>query len=150
MRWWWIAVFTLACQSGSSDRATPSPEQRSAEEASAVEKAGAGGAASRPADGGPEVRLPPVPATNAEPEQLGGMCGGIAGFTCPDGAFCDYPDEFGCQQPDAAGVCRLRPEICTMDVRPACGCDGKTYSNPCRAAAEGTDVAHDGPCRGAE
>lgn len=79
--------------------------------------------------------------------QTGGMCGGIAGFACEnEGDFCDYkPGE--CREiADAAGICRERPGICTMQYDPVCGCDGKTYSNACVAATNGVSVAHKGSC----
>lgn len=82
--------------------------------------------------------------------QTGGMCGGIAGFACEkEGDFCDYkPGE--CREiADAAGLCRERPGICTMQYDPVCGCDGRTYSNACVAATKGVSVAHAGTCEAA-
>ncbi|MGE0409832.1 MAG: Kazal-type serine protease inhibitor family protein, partial [Amphiplicatus sp.] len=51
---------------------------------------------------------------------------------------------------DSAGMCKARPEICTMQYEPVCGCDGRTYPNACRAASQGVNVAHDGACAPAE
>jgi len=44
------------------------------------------------------------------------------------------------------GVCTLRPEVCTLHVDPVCGCDEKTYSNACEAAAAGVSIAYDDEC----
>ena len=72
-------------------------------------------------------------------------CGGFVGELCPAGQFCDY-DDFTCGFGDAAGTCRDRPNLCTADDVPVCGCDHVTYPNACGANAVGLSIAHRGAC----
>jgi len=63
---------------------------------------------------------------------------------CPGGEFCDF---FGnCGATDAGGVCAVRPRVCSPISVPVCGCDQHTYANACEAAAQGSSIAHTGPC----
>ncbi|GJL95868.1 MAG: hypothetical protein DHS20C05_22730 [Hyphococcus sp.] len=80
--------------------------------------------------------------------ELGGMCGGIAGFQCKaEGSYCKMKPGLCVDTADAAGVCAKTPELCTMQYEPVCGCDGKTYGNACSAAGKGVSVAYDGECK---
>ncbi|WP_446009180.1 Kazal-type serine protease inhibitor domain-containing protein [Candidatus Electrothrix sp.] len=88
---------------------------------------------SRPQPPGPTPQPPP------------GVCGGIAGWGCPSGQFCNF--EMGkCSMPDAQGRCRPRPDMCTQQYNPVCGCNGKTYGNACMAAHAGVSVKYLGRC----
>src|SRR6185369_16884669 len=52
-------------------------------------------------------------------------CGGFAGFTCDSTEYCAYVEGQMCGAADASAVCKPRPDGCTTDVNPVCGCDGK-------------------------
>ncbi len=45
------------------------------------------------------------------------------------------------------GLCAVMPDACTKELQLVCGCDGKTYGNPCLAAANGQVVADNGACK---
>jgi hypothetical protein len=71
-----------------------------------------------------------VVALGAEAQPCVSDCG------CPRGQTCQSTPDGG----------RCEAAVCTTDVQPVCGLDGKTYSNACRAGLERVGVAHPGPC----
>jgi hypothetical protein len=78
-------------------------------------------------------------------------CGGIASLSCASTEFCNYESAAGGQGcdgsiADAAGVCEARPEFCTDEYAPVCGCDRRSYGNACVAHAAGTAVLHRDRC----
>jgi hypothetical protein len=98
-------------------------------------------------EGGGDPSSPEPNAPPAMPGETGGMCGGIAAIMCRSEAdYCATAEGECGRIADLAGVCRGKPEICTMDYNPVCGCDGATYANACAAASAGVSVKSRGEC----
>jgi hypothetical protein len=83
--------------------------------------------------------------------KVGESCGGFRvgpAPVCGEGLFCNYEIGAICGRADASGRCAQRPDACTYEYAPVCGCDDKTYPNACIAAQNGMSVLRDGACAG--
>jgi hypothetical protein len=91
-----------------------------------------------------DATTPPSAATTSSANE-GEACAGNAGITCATGLYCAM--EAGlCGAVDAPGTCQKKPEVCTEENNPVCGCDNKTYSSSCKAASAGVNVNSLGEC----
>ena len=73
-------------------------------------------------------------------------CGGFVGATCSAAEYCAYAPGQMCGAADAQATCKPRPDNCSIDGTPVCGCDGHTYGNACQAAAHGTGLSSLASC----
>jgi hypothetical protein len=77
---------------------------------------------------------------------VGQTCGGLAGFVCDRGLWCDWPGG-KCRAGEARGRCVEIPGICPKTIGSVCGCDKRTYGNDCERVRAGVQKDHDGACR---
>jgi Kazal-type serine protease inhibitor domain len=64
---------------------------------------------------------------------------------CADGSFCQFK-EGACE---GAGKCTEKPQVCTREFAPVCGCDNRTYPNDCQRRSAGVSLRATGECPGA-
>lgn len=77
------------------------------------------------------------------------------------GQTCRYPNDDDCRDDEfckvetgdcrkrsttISGKCTEKPEMCTLDYNPVCGCDGETYGNACQADGYGVSIVSEGEC----
>ena len=78
-------------------------------------------------------------------QRKGQICGSATNPRCGAGEVCEIPAG-SCDKTDVTGTCVPRPENCTQDYTPVCGCDGSTYSNDCMRLMAGARKSHNGEC----
>ena len=80
-------------------------------------------------------------------EACGGMIAGAGQSCAGENEYCHYEIADMCGAADATGVCREKPQMCTMDYTPVCGCDDENYPNECAANSKGISAAYLGECK---
>jgi hypothetical protein len=88
-------------------------------------------------------------AAGASVQSVGECQGAVGGGSCAndsdcraDGQYCQFRDG----QCGGTGMCVDLPEVCTLELLPVCGCDGRTYGNRCGAQTQGVSILSTSSC----
>ena len=76
----------------------------------------------------------------------GQACSSAPPMPCPTGLVCDEDMPNRCGAGAVIGHCIVKPDGCTADYTPVCGCDNHTYSNDCERQRAQVQLSHTGAC----